>query len=578
MRGLGKRTTNFKIQKKMSSRSEALDLSQTFEKMKNPDPDLRYMATSDLNVSLGKMKGKKFIDNEQREIMSGLLTLLTDEANDVKDITIKCLSSFMPFVTSVSAVKSLVEKLKTMLLDAKKALDVNRDVALEVIKRTIKIIVINKEFKLVLTDNFSVPLLNFFKTPLAELSDISIGFNLDVLEVIIRQIGATLDVSRVVKTLTPFLSEGVFANRRRTVQCLAQLSKYANDTQMEEIIVPSFEAMKKSTNKEQSKVYVLLYSTIASVSKEKCGKYLTTCFELLRVKFTAVEDDSEDDLKEAILNAFNLFIVNCPNQLSNEVAKEILKYVVQFLQYDPNRFDDDEEEDDANAMEEEEDDEEVFEDEDDITWKLRKLSGDCLVSLVKERSDMFCEVVSEALSVVLKRFKESVEIVLNIVLGVYSLVLKTVNSGVCQCVEKVRESVSGAIPQIESILKGKKSTEKSKMECFNIVKEIAVFDGAALVPHVNTLEGVIVTLLNSANSHVELLSTMCECLRNIVKINGVDSFSAAISPVLVSLFDSKNFRVEIEVLKTESVLLRYAKSAEMYTTLNVGSVKAALVT
>ncbi|ELP92464.1 transcription enhancer protein, putative, partial [Entamoeba invadens IP1] len=73
----------------MSSRSEALDLSQTFEKMKNPDPDLRYMATSDLNVSLGKMKGKKFIDNEQREIMSGLLTLLTDEANDVKDITIK---------------------------------------------------------------------------------------------------------------------------------------------------------------------------------------------------------------------------------------------------------------------------------------------------------------------------------------------------------------------------------------------------------------------------------------------------------------------------------------------------------
>ncbi|EAL48820.1 transcription enhancer protein, putative [Entamoeba histolytica HM-1:IMSS-B] len=553
-----------------------IDLNMTLEKMRNPDPDLRYMATSDFNNSLNKSKVFKFDQTQQKKIVIGLLTLLTDETNDVKDIAIKCMTSFAPYITSALSVKLMLEKLQTILLDPAKKMDIHRDVAVEVIKQTLKIFIINKEFKLLLNDSFSIPLLNFFNRK--ELTDISIGYNLDVLDVIITKNGSTLDISNVIKTLLPYISNGVFANRRRTVQCIAHLSKYADDKQLELILNDSLTALKKCAVKEQMKVYVTLFSSICGIIKDKFGPFVNNTFVLLKEKFTGAEEDVDDDLKEAVLNTYNVFLLSCPSKLG-KIADEILGVALEYIQYDPNRFEFDEE--DGEAMEEEEEEEEeeedIFEDEQDVTWKLRKLAGDCINSIILKREDLFDRFIEEGLSVVVKRMKESVEIVLDIILGIYSLTINTINNGHKVVHEKITQTIPTVISQINIILNGKKFVEKSKIECFKIISELSIFDGDILLKEIGITQSVITELLKAPKTHVELLFALCDSLRNLFKVKGTSSIDISISPILISLFENKNFRIAIDAIKTENSLLENTDTIEEGKELNVVNILSSLI-
>ncbi|EDR22501.1 tip120, putative [Entamoeba dispar SAW760] len=549
-----------------------IDLNMTLEKMRNPDPDLRYMATSDFNNSLNKNKGFKFDQNQQNNIVTGLLTLLTDETNDVKDIAIKCMTSFAPHITYASSVKLMLKKLQTILLDPAKKMDIHRDVAVEVIKQTLKIFIINKEFKLLLNDSFSIPLLNFFS--LKELTDISIGYNLDVLDVIITKNGSTLDISHVIQTLLPYISKGVFANRRRTVQCIAHLSKYADDSQLQLILNNSLTALKKCTVKEQMKVYVTMFSSICGIIKDKFGPFVNNVFIVLKEKFTGAEEDVDDDLKEAILNTYNVFVLSCPSKLG-EVADEILGVALEYIQYDPNRFEFDEE--DGEPMEEEEEEEDIFEDEQDVTWKLRKLAGDCINSVILKREDLFDRFIEEGLSVIVKRMKESVEIVLDIILGIYSLTINTINNGHKVVHEKITQTIPTVISQINIILNGKKFVEKSKIECFKIISELSVFDGIVLLKEIGITQNVIIELLKTPKTHVELLFALCDSLRNLFKVKGTSSIDVIISPILISLFENKNFRIAIDAVKTENSLLENTDTIEEGNELNVVNILNSLI-
>ncbi|KAL7713757.1 Transcription enhancer protein [Entamoeba marina] len=519
--------------------------------MTNPDPDLQ--------------KSNKYEQNQQEKIASSLLELLKDETNDVKDISIKCMTAFAPFVTHPNVVKKILENLKETLVDTHKKVDVHRDVAVEVVKELLKIFVINKEFKLLLQDHFAVPLLNFFSKK--DLTENSIGYNLDVLDVIITQNGCSLEVSKVTQTLLPYLDSGVFGNRRRAVRCLSHLSKFATETELGDLLKGSLTSVKSCSNKEQIKVYNSLFSSISMATKDKFAPFVKTAFDLLKEKFESAEEDTDDDLKEAILNTYNIFVCSCP-LISIEMVKEILACANEYVQYDPNKFEFSGE--DEDAMEEEEE-EEIFEDdEEDITWKLRKLAGDCLISLIQKRDDIFVDIINDSLPILLKRMKESVEILIH-------QLFKKANSGVSVDTTPITDSIKTSIPQLVSVLNSQRFKEKSKIACVHIMTELARFNGSLLMEQFSALEPVVVSILKTPKTHVEILFTLFGCINEIVQIPTANNFSATISPILVSLFNNKNFRIAIDAIKTESILLSKS-SLEAANNLKVVDVLQSLLT
>jgi cullin-associated NEDD8-dissociated protein 1 len=533
------------------------NIRETVEKMKNPDPDIRYMATRDFITAVNNKKIESLTEEDQRKIVSELVVLLKDEnSNDVKDVAIECTKTITPMLTSPKMIEMMFESFGKTLFNTIKKNDNDRDVIVEVMGLILPIIVINKEFKNLVIPKFANPLLEFFKLP--DLTELSVGFNLQTLNVVIDKDGADLDVNKVIDTLLPLLDTGVPANRRRAVQCLGNVVRFASDEQIKKIISKNFDLIKKSENKEQTRICLLLFTNICAGIKGKYKDYIMDTFKIAKQKFDSCgDDDSNEDLKETILNLFNVMIISLPTQV-DKVVQEIFEYANKYLTYNPNvlEFSDDEEGGmDEEPMEDEEEEGGVSEEDiDDQSWKLRKLSSEIIGSIVLNRNDMLSKVLNESVPLLVKGLKESVEIVLDVHLQNFiSIYYKC--KGHINDEEKIilEKAIKDSIQSIIDVAKSKKFKENTKIECFDLLKEMVIFNFSLVGESSDLLNPIVTSLLKSDNTSIELVNSIFGTLREFFKVNNL-VIASATTGLIVELFENRNFRLASEAIRTVKVL------------------------
>lgn len=135
------------------------------------------------------------------------------------------------------------------------------------------------------------------------------------------------------------------------------------------------------------------------------------------------------------------FVLRCPLEAKNSLDR-ILAICTKYLKYDPNYAGDDydemmdvdstlhdEDEDENASFDGDEDsitDEEYSDDDDDVSWKLRKASASCLSAIFTNNMGRLMDIYHKMESVVVERFGEREETVRIDVIDAYCNLLKQI--------------------------------------------------------------------------------------------------------------------------------------------------------
>jgi cullin-associated NEDD8-dissociated protein 1 len=419
----------------MSSRTSNLPpahiVAELVNKLHDADSDIRYMSLSDLAAIFSNASQSAYLAQDYTacaRVIDGLLHTLTDTNGEVQNQTIKCIgplvqrvqpSILAPMIlkfTSIPPTPSIdisifALALRTLVVSLprpapgqprSKAITESYDAISKVlIPRLIGYVVIPRREK----DLPDPP-----RGLLVE--DLEVGRDsnaIDVLTEVARCFGPLLQESEVqaLQQMTLKVLENDRAGsamKKKAVTALSTLSHFFSDGLLSAVVSHLIQSLRDDHLETGSRrLIITIFGSIARAIPAKFGTHLKTLapFVLSAVSQTELDEQMEgadedeerdpqaDDVREAALTALEAFISSSPADM-NRYMPECIDAVLRFIKYDPVVVDDE----DDDEMEQDEEDFELDEDfeadvgaddEDDVSWKVRRVAAKALSTIVSVR-------------------------------------------------------------------------------------------------------------------------------------------------------------------------------------------------
>ncbi|GAB7365466.1 hypothetical protein MBLNU230_g6539t1 [Neophaeotheca triangularis] len=439
------------------------NIASMLPKLSDADPDIRYMTLNDLTTML-TTGHPTFLQHDVQtscRIVDGLLTTLTDSNGDVQNQAIKALG---PLVNKIPAeiMCATIEKVSTVKVGdgvdksvpalATRAIVVALPHPIPGVARGPKVAeaytAVSRALIPRLVGKVVVPLPrgasgNKLPAPPKAMleADMQTGDDsntLDLLTEVARCYGPMLQEVEV-EALEQITMAVLQSDRcgtvmkKKAVAALSALSGYFSEALLAKHVSYTIEQLRQPhLTAQERKMYITIYGSLARSIPQKFGPYLKTLApfvvsplsqeELEQQQEQEAENDGERDtemeeVREAALTAIESFLEACAQDM-RAYTKEVIESSTRFLKYNPNVAEDDdedmeEEEDDEFAGDEDFEEETGFEDEDDVSWKVRRGAAKALRAVVGVMSHNDPAVYGQIAPALIACFKEKEESVRN---------------------------------------------------------------------------------------------------------------------------------------------------------------------
>ncbi|KAF2083997.1 TIP120-domain-containing protein [Saccharata proteae CBS 121410] len=417
----------------MASMPSSQELGKLLHRLYDADPDLRYMALSDLHKIMvdGHPSFLAHDYNTSAKVIDGLLATLNDTSGEVQNQAVKCLG---PFVNKVpeSIVCPMIDKISQLSMDnsvdssipalALRTIVVSLPRPAPGISRSSSVLgayaSVSKAliprlvgYTVVSTGRKDLP-----KPPTGMLeTDIAKGMDsnaMDVLVEVVRCFGPLLVDAELValqkEVLRVLQSDRASAVlKKKAVTAISALAVYLSDANLSSLISHIIEGLRDAhLTRSKRKLYINILGSMARSLPRKFGPYLKTLTPFVISALSQSELDEEmeawdgederdpesDEVREAALTALEGFLASCTQDM-RLYTEESIDAGTRFLKYDPNLATDDDDEamddeDDVVDLEDEDFEEEGGDDdEDDASWKVRRCAAKVLYTLIATRSN-----------------------------------------------------------------------------------------------------------------------------------------------------------------------------------------------
>jgi cullin-associated NEDD8-dissociated protein 1 len=208
---------------------------------------------------------------------------------------------------------------------------------------------------------------------------------LDILSDLLSRFGPILQQyhAMLLDALLPQLNSGRQAVRKRTVVALGYLASSCGAPHYQKMVGLLVEEMRKGLQSGHANTYIQCCATVCKNAGQRFAEYLDQVVEML---MEACKSTDDDELKENTLQAFEVFVSRCPQEMGALGHLEpVLQLCVKLISHDPNYNDDDQDfnpvneesmdtttgdEDEDAQNDEDEQEEDEYSDDDDMSWKV----------------------------------------------------------------------------------------------------------------------------------------------------------------------------------------------------------------
>lgn len=432
-------------------------VSAILHKLQDPDSDIRYMTLNDLHTML--VNGSStFLSGDYNtccKVVDGLLHTLADSHGDVQNMAIQCLGPFInkapeailcPTIEKVSNIKtegSLDTSIPSLSL---RAIVVALPHPVAGVPKTAKMqeayTAVSKALIPRLVGKIVVPLKDGRNVPpppkgmiQVEMDTGSDSSSLDVLAEVARCFGPMLQEVEVqaLEEVTMRVLETEKCGpvmKKKAVTALAALGPFFSDTLLAHHVTTTIEKLRSPHLTPQlRRLYITVYGSSARSIPQKFGPYLKTLAPFVLAPLSEMELDQQqeaeaeadgqrdvslEEVREAAFVAIENFLETCPQDMK-AYKTDVLDAILRFLSYEPNVADDDDEdmdeeqEDDEFDVDEDFEEETGFEDEDDVSWKVRRCSAKALHALITTLDPNDPVLFGQIAPALITRFKEKEE-------------------------------------------------------------------------------------------------------------------------------------------------------------------------
>eukprot|EP01065_Artemidia_motanka_P034833 TRINITY_DN4271_c1_g1_i1.p1 TRINITY_DN4271_c1_g1~~TRINITY_DN4271_c1_g1_i1.p1 ORF type:complete len:1290 (+),score=525.65 TRINITY_DN4271_c1_g1_i1:80-3949(+) len=559
----------------------------------DPDPDKPHQALFDLKQELDK---EHFVldDVTQGSVVKDVIRLaLRSSHSDVQGAAVKCIAPLVKKVKEQNLdkmVESLVEPLQK---DGKE----QRDIATISLKYFVEHV---PSAHRTTVRKLSEHLLDALRR--AQKGDAKLDI-LDVITDLLRRFGSAVNDGHeglqacVLKELSAPGSR--LQVRKKAILCLAVLSVHTTEASFGQVLDYVIKGIREEKG-EHLRKHIQLCSAISRTAGYRLGPALGQVVPLLldnlaEEKLGHIEDDNErNEIRENILQAFESFLVRCPQQVTKFIAP-IVQECRTAISYDPYYdYDDDGADADGDVvMDDDEYDEQMdadVDDDDDVSWKVRKAGAKCLSALIEARADalgtvyeVLCssaarqrdlEAATPSLRMSIpERFKEREESVRMDIFKVFlDLLRATQLSGPSAPMEagsmhgafrpRVHETRPEAMHLVD--VRGfvadclcKAARDKSmkvKTACFTIMKELVCVLRGKLEPEISKLLGTVRDALGARDATTPLKTEILQFLHLLFDACAPDSPELQkalpeLLPLVVACAGDRYYKITSEALK-----------------------------
>lgn len=410
-------------------------------KLYDSDSDIRYMSLADLRTILTAENGTPGANSfgldysQHANVLDGLLQTLNDPNGEVQNLSVKCLG---PFVQKTNP-DILVPMLTRLTKLPRESPSTDNSVAALAVREVVVSLphptsagarsksvqdAYNALSRVLIPRLVGQPVIDASSRPTAASpgllhQDLTTGIDssfLDVLIEVVKCFGLMLQQAEILalqKSILPFLENDKVggALRKKAISALSALASHYTDAVLSDTISTLIERLTNAhLTPSHHKTYITLLGSMARMIPQKFGPHLKTLApfvlsplsqEALDEQMQGADEEEErdpqiDETREAALVAIESFLSSCPSDM-RAYSQDCIEGCLRFLRYDPNMADD---LDEAEALDvsEDMDGEEDFEmdedfagdggvdDEDDISWKVRRGAAKAVNTLITTRS------------------------------------------------------------------------------------------------------------------------------------------------------------------------------------------------
>jgi cullin-associated NEDD8-dissociated protein 1 len=424
--------------------------------LQDADSDIRYMTLNDLSQMFTNGNAT-FMAHDYAvcaKVVEGLLHTLNDTNGEVQNMAIQCLGPFVnkapesvlcPTIEKISTIKTENTIDNSIPAIAVRAIVVALPHPVPGVPHSQKVLesysAISRALIPRLVGRIVTPVAGAKPVPATskgmlqhELDTGSDSSSLDLLSEVARCFGPMLQEAEVgaLENITMQILESSRCGsvvKKKAVASLSALSLYFSDELLAKHISYTIEQLRQPhLTQQQRKLYLTMYGSLAKSVPQNFGPYLKTLTPFVLAPLSQQElDDQEEaqveadgerdveieEVREAALTATETFLEVCSHDMKGHLD-DVLDSTIRFLSYDPNVADDededmDDEEEDLFDGEEDFEEETGFDDEDDVSWKVRRCSAKALHALVGVMSPTDPAMFDRIAPALISRFKEREE-------------------------------------------------------------------------------------------------------------------------------------------------------------------------
>ncbi|KAI9258536.1 armadillo-type protein [Sporodiniella umbellata] len=547
-----------------------------------------------LNDLISELQKSTFVMESiiEGKVVQAVLQLMNDKNSEVQNLAVKCLSPLVKHMTDDYLIK-MIDRIDEYTLQTKN--EELRGIA----SVSLKTVISNaRSFQGPVICEQVIP--KMLRNIQSENSTYEMEMDtLDILSEVSTRFGTQITLERqtdIQKALLPLLHHPRPAIRKRTTVAIGHLVVHTSDSLFQQLIAYLLEGLSSnSESSEKQRTLVQCTSVLSRHSTARMGKHLPDLIPTI-ISFTKSSED-DDELREICLQTLESFLYRCPKEVSPYVS-ELISLALEYIKYDPNfAGDDDEDEDleeDSDSMSGDEDDEyddivDYSDNDDDMSWKVRRSSAKVLHAVIETRMDLLQQIYENVAPVLINRFKEREESVRSDVLQTFVVLLRQTSAtgergDGYQSLGKVgslsfdgidimpakkldsshveidgsRKSLATQTPKLCRAL-AKQASSKSiqtRQICFQLLRELIIVLHGGLQDQVELFIPTIVSSLSGASSEqhplasssnlkIEILSFLRVFVRNHLPGDIQQQFGK-LSSVLIQSISDKYYKITVE--------------------------------
>ena len=219
--------------------------------------------------------------------------------------------------------------------------------------------------------------------------------------------------------------------RKKAAAALSKLSVFTSDDLFAAVLQFVTDGL-QSAKRDKLRQYVQLVNSLSRSAASRFGSSVETIVSLFLTELNRLnqlsadekESPESDGTREQIFQCLESFVNRCSGFM-NRFLPHLIQACLQHVAWDPN-FCDDFEGGGPEQVDDDAEEDEIFEDDSDVSWKVRKASARCLSELFRSRDDLLAQNIQKIIidGKLYLRFRERVEQVRVEVLDVFTAALQ----------------------------------------------------------------------------------------------------------------------------------------------------------